>query len=228
MRRFITGEDKGRRINTWDTLFVPAVHAALHEYVNQHWRHRHASACRVDNNAWLFPSTRRHDRMADHDRRLASSVVQPVLRRAGIVGPHAHCHAFRKGVVTALRRAGNSLDDVSAFVHHGSTRTTEESYVFVPYAEITERLQVPEAWGGGTTGKDDEEEEDLLEACGEQMVELTRRVDELQAREQALVGVLRATLSPDTLAAVSDAWRVALTPAACSHHPAPPQAGNGT
>ena len=134
VRRFISGQDKGSRINEWDVRFDPAVHAALEGYVNEVWRPRHAHWIERDGrmrlvNGFLFPS----QYVTGHAERSVSvhtlsCMVKAVLARAGVTGPHAHCHGFRKGVVTELLRAGNPLYAVSRFVHHRSTAVTESSY----------------------------------------------------------------------------------------------------
>jgi hypothetical protein len=73
-------------------------------------------------------------------------IVMGMLHRAGIQGPRAHPHAFRKGVVTALLKSGNSLQAVSRFVHHKSTQVTERSYDKRTYAEVVEHMIIPLQW----------------------------------------------------------------------------------
>jgi integrase len=134
VRRFISGRDKGNRINEWDVCFDPSVHAELERYVNAVWRPRYAQWIERDQrmrlvNGFLFPS----QYVTGHAERSVSvhtlsGMVKAVLARAGVTGPHAHCHGFRKGVVTELLRAGNPLYAVSRFVHHRSTAVTESSY----------------------------------------------------------------------------------------------------
>ena len=134
VRRFISGKDKGNRINEWHVRFDPTVHAELERYVNDVWRPRYARWIERDQrmrlvNGFLFPS----QYVTGHAERSVSvhtlsCLVKAVLARAGVRGPHAHCHGFRKGVVTELLRAGNPLYAVSRFVHHRSTAVTESSY----------------------------------------------------------------------------------------------------
>lgn len=73
-------------------------------------------------------------------------VVKRLLARAGITGPQAHAHAFRKGVVTALLKEGNTLHSVSRFVHHKSSAVTEKSYDKRTYAEVVDKMIIPLQW----------------------------------------------------------------------------------
>ena len=152
IRRFISGLDKGARVNEWDLCFDPSVHAELESYINDVWRPRYAVW--VERNArfrlvngFLFPS---HYVSGHAERAMSvhtlSQMVKGVLNRAGVTGPHAHCHGFRKGLVTELLRAGNPLYAVSRFVHHQSTAVTETSYDKRSYEEIVDRMILPLQW----------------------------------------------------------------------------------
>lgn len=234
VRRYITGKDKGKRMNTWDTMLSPDVHAALNAYIVEWWRPRHEYWVKNDkgkeelSTAWLFPGSFCGGSM--HECDFSARYVVPALRRAGLNGPNAHTHAFRKGVITALRRAGNSIEDVSVFAHHESSKTTDESYVFIPYSEAVQRLRIPDAWL--TTNSHNPEtdatsvdemvpveteqvstvdESNLMEQCGECFVELAKKIDCLEARERMLVEVLRRILPTDILTTVEQAWSVALS-----------------
>jgi hypothetical protein len=152
VRRFVSGRDKGGHINEWDTCFDSAVHVELESYINEVWRPRYAHwierghrVCLV--NGYLFPS----QYVTGHAERslsvhTLSVMVKQVLARAGITGPHAHCHGFRKGLVTELLRAGNTLHAVSHFVHHRSTAITETCYDKRSYEEIVDRMILPMQW----------------------------------------------------------------------------------
>lgn len=152
IRRFISGMDKGARVNEWDLCFDPSVHAELESYVNAVWRPRYAFWVQRDArlrlvNGFLFPS---HYVSGHAERAMSvhtlSQMVKGVLNRAGVTGPHAHCHGFRKGLVTELLRAGNPLYAVSRFVHHQSTAVTETSYDKRSYEEIVDRMILPLQW----------------------------------------------------------------------------------
>ena len=73
-------------------------------------------------------------------------ILKCVLGRAGITGPHAHAHAFRKGVVTELLRSGNPLKTVSLFVHHKNTVVTEQAYDKRSTEELLNGMVVPLGW----------------------------------------------------------------------------------
>ena len=60
-------------------------------------------------NGYLFPSRRPQTAWS---RRDASARVTSILLEAGVDRARAHCHAFRKGYVTALLRAGNPITSV--------------------------------------------------------------------------------------------------------------------
>lgn len=256
IRRYIQGNDKGHRINTWDTMFIPEVHVTLHDYVNNHWR-PNFERWKTDNkgnntlaNSWLFPSMTKYKQHERREKNLAGRCIGPILKRAGITGPNAHCHAFRKGVITALKRAGNTIDDISVFVHHTNSQTTQESYVFIPYSEVVQRMRVPDAW---QDNKDDDvmteelastanqmasmaqnsasesgpvsETMAIMEQCGAHVVELAQKIDQLRDRERRLIQVLQRMLPSEHLSAISAAWQATLEdPDECETPSAPPPA----
>lgn len=155
VRRFINGVDKNGQTNTWDTDFDPLVRNSLQSYIDEDWRPQWERWLDVPNrdqkrleNLWVFPSKRRTASNADQpmSSTCMNKIVKGLLERAGIRGPHAHPHSFRKGVVTALLKSGNALHFVSRFVHHKSTQVTEMSYDKMTYEEVVEKMLIPIQW----------------------------------------------------------------------------------
>ena len=108
VRRFIQGVDKGNKVNEWDTCFDPVVHAELSSYINCYWRKKHEAWFCDGGKArlvqsFLFPGRKVGTGMSTPT---AQNVVKNLFKRANITGSKAHAHACRKGVVTALLRAG--------------------------------------------------------------------------------------------------------------------------
>lgn len=175
----------------------PAVHVALVSYINQLWRPNYErwvtllDGSRRLANGYLFPSVNCQGFVDSRDfarSDLVERVVQPALKKAGICGPNAHCHAFRKGVITALLSMGNSLDDVAVFVHHTSPQVTKQSYDLRTYGEIVGRLQVPAMWIA-TGNEESEYERDgfLSDHCATSVLtETALQPDVVEAAEACL------------------------------------------
>lgn len=97
----------------------------------------------------LFPPRRKITQISRPGKRnpgIVANHIKTILKRCGITGPQAHCHAFRKGVVTELLRAGNPLKTVSLFVHHKNTYVTEKSYDKRQREELLEKMVAPLGW----------------------------------------------------------------------------------
>jgi integrase len=167
IRRYISGVDKYKQINTWDTNFDPAIRDALSIYIEEVWRpkweqwEKSGSRRNTLRVMWLFPRSW----CAGWENKPTSystlrDLIQKLLKRAGIRGYHAHPHAFRKGVVTALLKCGNTLHSVSRFVHHKSTSVTEKSYDKRTYEEVVENMQIPLEWEKNHADKPEDSDND--------------------------------------------------------------------
>lgn len=84
-------------------------------------------------------------------------MVGKVFRAAGIDPDRAHCHALRKGVVTALLLAGNPITAVSKFVHHSNSVVTEQHYDKRTYTQVVDNMVLPLEWE-----RDQHDEENLV------------------------------------------------------------------
>lgn len=153
----ISGFDKGNQINQWNVVVIPGAKDALSRYINIYWRPRHEQwqnqSDKVNklslSESLLFPSVQGFSALQKTNKNHSyhiQRIAKTVLLRCGIAGNRAHCHAFRKGVVTELLRSGNLLKTVSVFVHHKSTATTEISYDKRKNEELLEKMVVPIGW----------------------------------------------------------------------------------
>ena len=150
----IVGLDKNKQINKWFIGSFPVVESALKDYIKQYWRPKYEKWNEsVDgtpnlSEEWLFPPCARIgiQNTTKRNKDALLKMVKSIMTRAGISGPKAHAHAIRKGVVTELLRAGNTLKTVSTFVHHKSTIVTERSYDKRSQAEILEKMVLPVYW----------------------------------------------------------------------------------
>lgn len=153
--RIISGLDKGEQVNHWYLDITPTVKEVLERYLNLHWRPRYEAWECVDGQGprlkelMVFPPMKAVNRLRNSTRRgtcMFQRIVKRVLHRAGITGPRAHCHAFRKGVVTELLSCGNPMKSVSTFVHHKTTTVTEQYYDKRSHEELVEKMIVPLGW----------------------------------------------------------------------------------
>ena len=152
----ISAVDKGSNINQWFLDKFPGVLSAIDEYLHNVWRPTYEEWGCTGNTSHmrlkegrLFPPVRAIYRAQVTGRRHSASVtivVKEVLQRIGVDGPRAHAHAFRKGVVTELLRAGNPINTVSAFVHHKNTSITEKAYDKRKSEELLEKMVLPIGW----------------------------------------------------------------------------------
>lgn len=198
VRRVILGRDKNGQINQWDTMFVPAVHDALEAYVNGEWRRRHErwlSNGRLMN-GYLFPGRRAQ---TPWSRRYASGRVTAVMLAAGIDRRRAHCHALRKGFVTALLNAGNPITSVARMVHHRCSAVTERSYDKRTYDEVVQRMVLPIEWAPPPAGADATAGGDAERAA----VALLEEMDRSERLERQLAAAL-LRLEPAERAAWAD------------------------
>ena len=211
--RVIRGIDKGRKTNEWDTMFDPVVNERLQLYVNDHWRKQHEKwitrdGCPALLNGFLFPGGIEGNCMAPWN---IHRVVIKACRKVGVdlvehfwaVQPahtdlRAHPHAFRKGVVTALLRAGNPLTTVSKFVHHSTTSVTEASYDKRTYDEIVNNMVLPIEWERSFESEPnvhEQEESDLPSAdTGPSTEAAAALLEQMQANDE-LRCQLKAALS---------------------------------
>lgn len=151
----ISAFDKGNKINKWNISIIPGVQDMMVRYINVYWRPRHEKWRTTDNGGnglyegLLFPSVQCFSAIQKTSKNHfyhIYRIVKETLKRCGITGHRAHSHAFRKGVVTELLRAGNPLKTVSVFVHHQSTAVTEQSYDKRKNEEHLERMVLPIGW----------------------------------------------------------------------------------
>lgn len=89
---------------------------------------------------FLFPGIR--DPTRSMGLRAAWALCAAVLRRAGVVGPHAHPHTFRHTVVQLLYLAGGlSFETISKWIGHRSVSVTSGVYGRLEHADLQARLQ---------------------------------------------------------------------------------------
>lgn len=154
IRDTIIGVDKGDKINDWCIKRHPDVYEAMDVYINEYWRNTHEiwteDSPKKLTVGLLFPSAVPRLSLSDHVRRKNSShlgaLVTKICKRAQIPRHRAHAHAFRKGVVTELLRAGNPLKTVSHYVHHQRMSTTDQFYDKRNKEELLEKMVVPMGW----------------------------------------------------------------------------------
>lgn len=105
----------------------------------------------------------------------------PPKTKVCIERPRAHCHAFRKGFVTALLQAGNPITSVSRMVHHHCSAVTERCYDKRTFDEIVKGMVLPVEWSTGLNVPIDQEHERAAYALLEEMERNERLSDQLRA-----------------------------------------------
>lgn len=77
------------------------------------------------------------------------NLIKAVCKRAGIEGPHVHCHALRKTVTTKLMSAGNTLDHVSKFLGHSCSSITAKHYWVPTQEDLVKNMNMSWLLGNG-------------------------------------------------------------------------------
>lgn len=159
IRPSIAAMDKGDQENVWYLRTVPGSLEIIHKYVNDYWRPNFerwevdATNKRRLKEGYMFPLSNPKN-MQESKLQLDAAyrvnrlrrMVRQVMNRSNVRGPHAHPHAFRKGVATALLDTGNPLKTVSTFMHHKSVTVTEKFYDKRRAEDILRKMIVPLGW----------------------------------------------------------------------------------
>ena len=197
VRSFIRSWDKCYQMNEWSTVHV---RHQLETYINTIWRPQHEIWVSNTNdgkivlkNGYLFPARAGKSHTEKH--MCTSTVCQEVrshLLQMGIDSGRAHCHAFRKGVITHLLKIGNQIDRVARFAHHRSALTTERSYDNRTDDEVVNSLIIPHQWSDSNTKNnnpsipehidDSQCTEVQLELATDTVIQLTEERNTLQKR----------------------------------------------
>lgn len=78
-------------------------------------------------------------------------IIREICNRAGVNGDHVHTHAFRKTVVVKLMAEGNTLDNVSKFIGHSSSKVTATHYWTPTQSDLIKNMNMSWLISGGDT-----------------------------------------------------------------------------
>lgn len=153
VRDIIVGEDKGDKKLCHNTRINPEVNYILSDYINLYWRPKYENWILNEKGAlqlrtgYLFPGQSVNRPLQSKS---VDNVVKKSLKTAGVEDrKRTHSHAFRKGFITEMLRAGNSMEQVAEMVGHNSPETTRKSYDKRSPSERLGTIRTPD-WTGKT------------------------------------------------------------------------------
>ena len=109
-------QGKGRTDKTEFVKLTPKVKQALNEYLSERGS--------VKGNEPLFVSESRRNRGKRLTTRTVSGIAKQAMKKAGYDSPRLTAHSLRHSAATLALQAGQSLEDVSAFLRHSSIGVT--------------------------------------------------------------------------------------------------------
>lgn len=137
IRSSIRGFDKNHQSQPAEFFLSDTVKESL----ALHLEHQRRLRPLFDRNAYVFPGA---NYIASPGHHMSASAVGRMLwrlaSRASIQSAAVHAHAFRKTLATELYAAGNSVLDISRFLHHTSVDVTLKHYIKFSYGDLAEKL----------------------------------------------------------------------------------------
>lgn len=148
--------DKGKKLRT----------ILLSENMRNDFQKHLSTRSNFDRNDYLF--TQRMDIRKHMTTIYVRKKLIKVANDCGVHGIHVHPHAFRHTLVNNLMSMGNDIHNVSKFIGHSSTSTTETYYWTSKITDIVPNMTIPWLNKFQTINEDEDMEQiatDMLMVC---------------------------------------------------------------